>query len=123
MTQTPFAPPCLIFLPSLASNANGLPVFAPVLSAQKAISKDLETGVVQINEDRCTGCGECATACPYGAIGYNAEQTMPLNVTCAHIDALKATGLLAPLYAPQQLSNLVIEMTISRKQKQTAGMY
>ena len=39
----------------------------------QAISKDPVTGVVAINEDRCTGCGECAMACPYGAIGYNAE--------------------------------------------------
>ncbi len=40
----------------------------------KAISKDPVTGVVAINENRCTGCGECALSCPYGAIGYNAEQ-------------------------------------------------
>ena len=40
----------------------------------KAISKDPLTGVVSVNENRCTGCGECALACPYGAIGYNAEQ-------------------------------------------------
>jgi len=40
----------------------------------KAISKDPITGVVAVNENRCTGCGECALACPYGAIGYNAEQ-------------------------------------------------
>jgi len=40
----------------------------------KAISKDPITGVVAVNESRCTGCGECALACPYGAIGYNAEQ-------------------------------------------------
>ena len=40
----------------------------------KAISKDPATGVVSVNEDRCTGCGECALACPYGAIGYNAEK-------------------------------------------------
>ena len=40
----------------------------------KAISKDPMTGVVSVNENRCTGCGECALACPYGAIGYNAEQ-------------------------------------------------
>src|SRR5210317_707710 len=40
----------------------------------KAISKDPLTGVVAIDENRCTGCGECALSCPYGAIGYNAEQ-------------------------------------------------
>lgn len=40
----------------------------------KAISKDPETGVVKIDTDRCTGCGECAISCPYGAIGYNADQ-------------------------------------------------
>ena len=40
----------------------------------KAISKDPVTGVVAVDENRCTGCGECALSCPYGAIGYNAEQ-------------------------------------------------
>jgi anaerobic selenocysteine-containing dehydrogenase/Fe-S-cluster-containing dehydrogenase component len=39
----------------------------------KAITKDPETGVVQVNEDRCTGCGECVIACPYGAMGYDAN--------------------------------------------------
>ena len=40
--------------------------------AASAISKDEKTGVVQIDESRCTGCGECVVACPYGAIGYDA---------------------------------------------------
>jgi len=40
----------------------------------KAISKDPVTGVVSIDENRCTGCGECALSCPYGAIGYNADK-------------------------------------------------
>ena len=40
----------------------------------KAIVKDPVTGVVSINENRCTGCGECALSCPYGAIGFNADQ-------------------------------------------------
>ena len=40
----------------------------------KVISKDALTGVVSIDENRCTGCGECAISCPYGAIGYNAHQ-------------------------------------------------
>ncbi len=37
----------------------------------KAIDKDQETGVVRVNESRCTGCGECVIACPYGAMGYD----------------------------------------------------
>lgn len=38
----------------------------------KAIWKDPQTGVVGIDEARCTGCGECVVACPYGAMGYDA---------------------------------------------------
>ena len=38
----------------------------------KAIEKDPETGVVSVIEARCTGCGECVVACPYGAMGYDA---------------------------------------------------
>ncbi len=36
-----------------------------------AILKDPETGVVSIDEARCTGCGECVIACPYGAMGFD----------------------------------------------------
>ena len=39
----------------------------------KAIVKDPLSGVVSIVEDRCTGCGECVIACPYSAMGYDAE--------------------------------------------------
>jgi len=40
----------------------------------KAITKDPRTGVVAIDESRCTGCGECVISCPYGAIGYDADK-------------------------------------------------
>ncbi|MEZ5742051.1 MAG: molybdopterin-dependent oxidoreductase, partial [Burkholderiaceae bacterium] len=38
----------------------------------KAIQKHPHTGVVSVLESRCTGCAECVTACPYGAMGYDA---------------------------------------------------
>jgi anaerobic selenocysteine-containing dehydrogenase/Fe-S-cluster-containing dehydrogenase component len=37
----------------------------------KAITKDPLTEVVEVIEDRCTGCGECVIACPYSAMGYD----------------------------------------------------
>ena len=39
----------------------------------KAITKDPNTGIVRVNEDTCVGCGECVTACPYGAMGYDSN--------------------------------------------------
>lgn len=39
----------------------------------KAITKDGNTGIVQVIEDRCVGCGECVVACPYGAMGFDAH--------------------------------------------------
>ena len=36
-----------------------------------AIAKCPDTGVVEIDTDRCTGCQECVVACPYGAIGFD----------------------------------------------------
>jgi len=39
----------------------------------KAIQKDAITGIVRVDESRCTGCGECVIACPYSAMGYDAK--------------------------------------------------
>lgn len=39
----------------------------------KAITKDPVTGIVRVDESRCTGCGECVIACPYSAMGFDAQ--------------------------------------------------
>ncbi len=39
----------------------------------KAITKHPDTGIVEVREALCTGCGECVMACPYSAMGYDAK--------------------------------------------------
>lgn len=57
----------------------------------KAIEKDPQTGVVSVVESRCTGCGECVVACPYGAMGYDARDHHA--VKCDLCSERRANGL------------------------------
>ncbi len=40
---------------------------------EEAISKDEITGVITIDESKCTRCKECLFACPYGGVSYDEE--------------------------------------------------
>ncbi len=37
----------------------------------EAIRKDAQTGIVLIDREKCTGCGECIEKCPYQVIQFN----------------------------------------------------
>ena len=69
----------------------------------KAIEKDPETGVVRVMENRCTGCGECVIACPYGAMGYDAEDHHSVKCDLCHDrrqkDLIPACSSVCPGYA------------------------
>jgi carbon-monoxide dehydrogenase iron sulfur subunit len=39
-----------------------------------ALSKDEITGIVVLDEEKCTGCWECITACPFGAVSMDLER-------------------------------------------------
>lgn len=39
----------------------------------EALSQSEETGVIQVDQEKCTGCGWCAEACPYGAMDLDAD--------------------------------------------------
>lgn len=39
-----------------------------------AIFKDKSTGVVEIRDEKCVGCGLCSLACPYGGIFYDLKE-------------------------------------------------
>lgn len=53
-----------------------------------ALSKDPETGVVDVDTERCIGCWTCIVACPYGAIKRDTERhTMVKCDLCAGEEA------------------------------------
>lgn len=41
-----------------------------------AITKDKETGLVSINQEKCIGCRLCTAACPFGNINYDPEEAI-----------------------------------------------
>jgi carbon-monoxide dehydrogenase iron sulfur subunit len=39
-----------------------------------ALSRDAITGIVNVDEEKCVGCGTCTLACPFGAIKQDNER-------------------------------------------------
>lgn len=60
-----------VFSLSMACNHCGIPACAKNCPAT-AISKDVATGAVLLDQDRCLGCKYCTWACPYDAPRYDA---------------------------------------------------
>ncbi|MCR4771106.1 MAG: 4Fe-4S dicluster domain-containing protein [Oscillospiraceae bacterium] len=60
------------------------PACASACSEKAIYTRD--DGFVIIDPEKCTGCGECASACPYGAIFMNAALKKAQKCTgCAHL--------------------------------------
>jgi Fe-S-cluster-containing hydrogenase component 2 len=65
----------------------------------EALTKNAETGVVELNTDLCVGCNVCISACPFGSIGRHAE--MDVVIKCNHCGGSPECVRLCPTKALQ----------------------
>ena len=63
-------------VPIVCTNCAGAPCLASCPS--EAIERDEASGVVSIVAERCSACGECVGACPYGAVHISPEKDVAL---------------------------------------------
>ncbi len=60
------------YLPMRCQHCQDAPCMA--VCPKDAISLDAELDCVTINYDLCIGCKMCVSACPFGAMGFDAQQ-------------------------------------------------
>jgi len=44
-----------------------------------AISRNLETGALEVNDDKCQGCKMCLLVCPLGGMGFNKKKVIAIK--------------------------------------------
>lgn len=84
-----------------------------------ALMRDEESGIVFINDNRCTGCGACATGCPFGNISLNKKEHSDYLQHIAEkcdgcVQVLTETGVPACVHACRSGALIYTECDIQR---------
>ena len=83
---------------------------------RKALTRDDQTGVILVDETRCTGCGWCAASCEFGAMTVDPGKKV---ITVCDLCQGKPQCV---QYCPQQALQLTTQEAISAKKRQTATL-
>ena len=102
------------------------PVCREVCPTQ-AISGDNNLGTNKIDHERCMGCGECVSACPFGAISIPSGESAPIScdlcggkpkcVTYCPREVLKLTSDVDPAEGKQVNKETPSQKDTHRKEK------
>ena len=83
-----------------------------------ALTKNPETGVVELNKDKCIGCKQCVVACPWGSIKLN--HTGKEIIKC---DNCGGDPACVKVCAAKALTYEEVEDVVATKQKSVAAHY
>jgi anaerobic dimethyl sulfoxide reductase subunit B (iron-sulfur subunit) len=83
---------------SLACMHCGRPACIEVCPTE-AISKRSEDGIVVVDRDKCNGCQDCFSACPYGVPQFGDDGIMQKCDFCAEINIEPACAVCCPTEA------------------------
>jgi anaerobic dimethyl sulfoxide reductase subunit B (iron-sulfur subunit) len=61
-----------------------------------AVSKRSEDGIVAVDRDKCNGCQDCFSACPYGVPQFGHDGIMQMCDFCTGIDMEPACAASCP---------------------------
>jgi anaerobic dimethyl sulfoxide reductase subunit B (iron-sulfur subunit) len=88
-----------------------------------AISKQSEDGIVVIDRDKCNGCQDCLSACPYGVPQFGDDGIMQMCDFCAEINIEPACAGCCPTEA-LKFGNLdeLLEMAKGKGAKRMGGL-
>jgi len=88
-----------------------------------ALIKNTETGIVEINSQKCIGCRMCEMACPFGNISYNAvtKEPMKCDLCGGDPECAKYCPTSAIEYLPADTSTIKRRKEFSAKIAATLG--
>jgi Fe-S-cluster-containing dehydrogenase component len=69
------------FIPTLCQHCDQAECLA--VCPEDAIYRETD-GTIQIQQDVCTGCGACVTACPFGVMEIDGEGSLPIKCTLCY---------------------------------------
>jgi anaerobic dimethyl sulfoxide reductase subunit B (iron-sulfur subunit) len=106
---------------SLACMHCGKPACAAVCPTG-AIRKRAEDGIVVVDRDKCNGCQDCLSACPYDIPQFGGDGTMQKCDFCVGIDGEPACAASCPTEALNfgTLDDL-LEMSVGKATKKMEG--
>lgn len=81
---------------------------------RKALTQDEATGVILVDENKCTGCGWCAASCEFGAVVVD-----PTKKVASMCDLCKGKTLCVEI-CPQKALELTALETISARKRLTS---